>query len=122
MILSVAKLQQSLCRVLVNVVNVDIQYTNGITLTCLSKAGQPDYKPADRFINRRPVYKLVRFTIGSQHICAFALITCTIITSRTLLPCDLTRLRQFRQLLCITAMSGLPQLQLRDGYREAEAT
>jgi len=26
------------------------------------------YKPADRFINRRPVYKPVRFTISSQHI------------------------------------------------------
>jgi len=37
-------------------------------LTLLSKAGQPDYKPADRFINRRPVYKQVRLTIGSQHI------------------------------------------------------
>jgi len=37
-------------------------------LTCLSKAGQPDYKPADRFINQRPVYEPVRFTIGSQHI------------------------------------------------------
>jgi len=37
-------------------------------LTCLSKAGQPDYKPADRFINRWPVYKPVRFTISSQHI------------------------------------------------------
>jgi len=35
---------------------------------CLSKAGQPDYKPADRFINRRLIYKLVRLTIGSQHI------------------------------------------------------
>jgi len=45
-----------------------------------------------------------------------------IITSRTLLPCDL-RLRQFRRLLCVVAaMSSLPQLRLRDGYREAEAT
>jgi len=34
----------------------------------LSKAGQPDYKPADRFINWWPAYKPVRFTIGSQHI------------------------------------------------------
>ena len=32
------------------------------------------------------------------------------------------RLRQFRRLLCIAAMSSLPQLRLRDGYREAEAT
>ena len=36
-------------------------------MTRLSKAGQPDYKPADRFINRWPVYKPVRLTIGSQH-------------------------------------------------------
>jgi len=35
-------------------------------LTCLSKAGQPDYKPADRFINRRPVYKPVRFAIEQE--------------------------------------------------------
>ena len=33
----------------------------------LSKAGQPVYKPDDRFINRRPVYKPVKFSIGSQH-------------------------------------------------------
>jgi len=26
------------------------------------------------------------------------------------------------QLLCVAAMSSLPQLRLRDGYREAEAT
>jgi len=34
----------------------------------LSKASQPDYKLADWFINRRPIYKPVRLTIGSQHI------------------------------------------------------
>jgi len=33
-----------------------------------------------------------------------------------------SRLRQFRRLLCVAAMSSLPQLRLRDGYREAEAT
>jgi len=33
-----------------------------------------------------------------------------------------SRHRQFRRLLCVAAMSSLPQLQLRDGYREAEAT
>jgi len=31
-----------------------------------------------------------------------------------------SRLQQL--LLCVAAMSSLPQLQLRDGYREAEAT
>jgi len=36
-------------------------------LTHLAKAGQPDYKLADRFINWQPAYKPVRFTIGSQH-------------------------------------------------------
>ena len=36
-------------------------------MTHLSKAGQPDYKLADHFINWPPVYKPVRFTIGSQH-------------------------------------------------------
>jgi len=33
-----------------------------------------------------------------------------------------SRLPQFRRLLCVAAMSSLPQLWLRDGYREAEAT
>jgi len=33
-----------------------------------------------------------------------------------------SRLQQFRRLLCVAAMSTLPQLQLRGGYREAEAT
>jgi len=33
-----------------------------------------------------------------------------------------SRLWQFRRLLCVAAMSGLVQLRLRDGYREAEAT
>jgi len=32
-----------------------------------------------------------------------------------------SQLWQFRQLLCVAAMSSLTQLQLRDGYREAEA-
>ena len=31
-------------------------------------------------------------------------------------------LRQFRRLLCVAAMSSLPQLWLRDGYWQAEAT
>jgi len=33
-----------------------------------------------------------------------------------------SRPRQLRRLLCVAAMSSLPQLRLRDGYREAEAT
>ena len=33
-----------------------------------------------------------------------------------------SRLRQFRRLLCVAAMSSLPQLRLRDGYQEAEGT
>jgi len=33
-----------------------------------------------------------------------------------------SRFQQFRRLLCVVAMSSLPQLRLRDGYREAEAT
>jgi len=32
------------------------------------------------------------------------------------------RLQQFRRLLCEAAMSSVPQLRLRGGYREAEAT
>jgi len=33
-----------------------------------------------------------------------------------------SRPRQLRRLLYVAAMSSLPQLRLRDGYREAEAT
>jgi len=33
-----------------------------------------------------------------------------------------SRLRQFRRLLCVAPINSLPQLRLRDGYREAEAT
>ena len=33
-----------------------------------------------------------------------------------------SRLWQFGRLLCVAVMSSLPQLWLRDGYREAEAT
>jgi len=33
-----------------------------------------------------------------------------------------SQLQQFRRLLCVAAMSSLPQLRLRDGYQEAEAT
>ena len=43
------------------------KFLNGITSMRLPKAGQPEYKLADRFINRQSVYKLVRFTISSQH-------------------------------------------------------
>ena len=32
-----------------------------------------------------------------------------------------SRLWQFRRVLCVAAMSSLLQLQLQDGYREAEA-
>ena len=35
---------------------------------CLLKADEPDYKPADWYLNWRPIYKPVRFTISSQHI------------------------------------------------------
>ena len=34
----------------------------------------------------------------------------------------ISRLQQLRRLLCVAAMSSLPQLRLRDGYQEAEAT
>jgi len=44
------------------------QYTQLNILMSLSKAGQPDYMLADRFINRQPVYEPVRFIIGLQHI------------------------------------------------------
>ena len=40
----------------------------GLLRRVYQKQANPDYKPADWFINRRPVYKPVRFTMGSQHI------------------------------------------------------
>ena len=54
-------------------------------------------------------------------ICASALITCAIVMSRTLLPCDLASV-EFRRLLFVATMSSLAQLRVRDGYREPEAT
>jgi len=80
------------------------------------------FQPATRFTRPAGLRLLCGFCICS-YICASALITCAIITSRTLLPCNLTsRLWQFRRLLCVAVMSSLPQLRLRDGYREAEET
>ena len=48
-------------------------------------------------------------------ICASALITCAMITSRTFLPCDLASV-DFRRLLFVATMSSLAQLRVRDGY------
>jgi len=80
------------------------------------------FQLATRFTRPAGLRLLCGFCICS-YICASALITCAIITSRTLLPCNLTsRLWQFRWLLCVAVMSSLPQLRLRDGYREAEET
>jgi len=47
-------------------------------------------------------------------ICMSTLITCTIITSHTLLPCDLALVDfgNFRQLLCVATMSSLAQLRV----------
>jgi len=45
-----------------------------------------------------------------------------IITSRTLLPCNLDFSNLDGCFAYVAAMSSLPQLRLRDGYREAEAT
>ena len=59
------------------------------------------------------------------YICASALITCPIITSRSLHCCHATLLswlQQFRRLLCVATTSSLVQLRIWDGYREAEAT
>jgi len=59
------------------------------------------------------------------YIHASTLITCTIITSCSLHCCHatlLSQLQQFRRLLCVATTSSLAQLQVRDGYREAEST
>jgi len=84
------------------------------------------YQPAEREARGRLVLRLLcRFRAAAAYICASALITCAIITSRTLhvaMRPYFSRLRQFRRLLCVAAMSSLAQLRLRDGYREAEAT
>jgi len=78
------------------------------------------YQRATCFARGRLVLRLL---CGFRVCMCITLIMCTIITSYTLLPCDLTsQLWQFRWLLCVAAMSSLPQLWLWDGYREAEAT
>ena len=46
-------------------------------------------------------------------------VTCTYIVA---MRPYFSQLWQFRRLLCVAAMSSLPQLRLQDGYREAEAT
>jgi len=57
-----------------------------------------------------------------MYLCAPTLIMCAIITSCTLLPGDLTLVSlYFRQLLSVAIISSLAQLQVRDGYREADA-
>ena len=58
----------------------------------------------------------------SMYLCVPTLIMCAIITSCTLLPGDFTLvLLYFGRLLSVAIMSSLAQLQVRDGYREAEA-
>ena len=48
------------------------------------------YQPAARKVRGRLVLRLLYCFRVCIYMCASALITCTIITSRTLLPCDLT--------------------------------
>ena len=46
--------------------NRSVQFINGTTLLCITESGPTSSKLVDRFINRWPVYKLVKFAIGSQ--------------------------------------------------------
>jgi len=69
----------------------------------------------------RPAGPKITLPFPRLYICASALIRCAIITLRTLLPCDLTLVDLGNRWL-LSARSSLPQLQLWDGYREAEAT
>jgi len=80
--------------------------------------------PAGRVRNARPAGPKITLLFSRLLVCASALITCAIITSRKLLPCDLTSVYfgLQRLLSCVAAMSSLPQLRLWDEYREAEAT
>jgi len=75
------------------------------------------YQPAGpKITSRFPrllVYIYIYLCVRTYHV-----ITCAIITSRILLPCDL----DLRRLLPVATMSSLVQLRVRDGYPEAEAT
>ena len=48
------------------------------------------FLPAGRTLRARPAGPKITLLFPRLYICASALITCAIITSRTLLPCDLT--------------------------------
>ena len=48
------------------------------------------FLPAGRTQSARPARPKITLLFPRLYICASALITCAIITSRTLLPCDLT--------------------------------
>ena len=83
------------------------------------------YQPATREACGQLVLRLLCVFHVCICLCVSALITCAIITSRKLLPCDLTWaswLRQFRRLLCVATVSSLVQLRVREGNCEAEAT
>ena len=59
---------------------------------------------------------------ASVGMCVCTYNACTIITSRSLHCCHatlLSRLWQFRRLLCVATMS-LAQLRVRDGYRQGQ--
>jgi len=79
------------------------------------------YQQAARFTRGWLVLKL---------LCGFQVCMCVrtyhvhnnYITYIVVMRSYVSRLRQFRRLLCIAAMSSLSQLRLQDGYREAEAT
>ena len=79
------------------------------------------YQPAARFVRGRLVLRL---------LCRFCVCMCVrtyhvhnnYVTYIVAMQPYFSRLRQFRRLLCVAAMSSLPQLRLWDGYREAEAT
>jgi len=55
-----------------------------------SKVHLQVFLPAGRVPSARPAGPKITFLFPRLLVCASALITCAIITSRTLLPCDIT--------------------------------
>ena len=82
------------------------------------------FLPAGHALHMQPAGAKIALWFLHLYLCVSALITCARITSRKLLPCDLliTRLRQFRRLLCVATKGSLARLGVWHGYWEAEAT
>ena len=96
-------------------------------MLCIADAVQdPDvvlFLPAGRALRARPAGP--KITLRFPYICMCIRtyhVRNNYVTYIVAMRSYFSRHRQFRRLVCVAAMTSLPQLRLRDGYREAEAT